>query len=524
MSNPFDKNQKKFSVITPIYKKTYNTLPKFFQALNEQDYSNFEVIVVFDGPNSSGKRKLNQMIKKYPNIKVKSKTQEWGGAPKARNTGAEMSTGDFLTFLDPDVYIYPDTLRFWASAFEKSPNKDVIWGLYEILAEGKNLQVGGLVPVDANDKPLYWAFRYSNYCSGAFPIRKEAFVGWGEDVKSLQDWDMWVRMLKKDNFEGKKFEFHRKSFFVTEAPRKGGLSDDSSKNWIDRVNYVKEKSQIPKSDTCVCSLGAQYHGVNIAKMLGYDYLPIPSQKPNQYKRIILLGFYSSALEEHLSIFNTDHKTKKIIHWIGTDIYQLGHSISVHTWKELVTLFKREKFVHLSEADFTQKELKDLNIKSKVVPIPPAKIYKLMPLPDKFTVGIYENPTQKMYSEELMEHIARSMPDIDFKFFGNPSNKGRHDNVEHLGWIDFDIWMKEFSCNLRITTHDGLSITALQFLTAGRSVVTNTPVKGAIVCESNRKDIVSAIRKAQKEGLNLKWSKYWRKTLDKTKYKNIMDKI
>lgn len=502
--NPFSKEEKKFSIIAPVYKNTWSTFDYFFKCLSESSYKEFEVIVSFDGENKRGKKELDKYIKKYPDMDIKSCTQEWGGACKARNAGAKIATGDYLTFLDPDVYLYTDTLRTWANAFDK--DTDVVWGFYDIQSGEEKYTIGSNVPVDAKDRPMYWAFRFSNFMSGANPMRKEAFVGWDESVKSLQDWDMWQRTLLKDNFEGKRFKFIRKSFFLTDAPRKDGVSSDSANNWIERVKYVREKNGIPISKVCVCSLGAPYHGVNTAKLLGYDYLPMPSFKPNNYEAVYLLGFYPNGVEGHIQALQG--AKKKIVHWIGTDIYQLGHTLSVATWRELLDYFKKEKITHLSEADFTQKELKELGIKSKVVPIPPSKLYKPMPLPKKFTVGIYENPTQNMYAEELMEHVARSMPDIDFKFFGNDSKKGKYNNVEHLGWVDMDEWIPKLSCNLRITKHDGLSLTVLQFLSAGRNVVTNTPVKGAIIVKPERSDIIKGIRMAQERLLDKKWSKYW----------------
>jgi glycosyltransferase involved in cell wall biosynthesis len=517
MSNPFSKEEKKFSIIAPVYKDAWRTFDVFFKCLAESNYKTFEIIISFDGKNKRGEAELLKYVQKYPDLEIKTCTQDWGGAPKARNAGAKLATGDYLTFLDPDVYLYTDTLRAWANAFDDKTN--VVWGLYDVMLDEKKYQIGSDVPVDAKDNPLYWAFRFSNFCSGAFPMKKEVFVGWDETVKSLQDWDMWQRMLLKDNFSGKGFKFIRKSFFLTEAPTKKGISSDSNSNWIERVKYVREKNGIPISDVCVCSLGAPYHGVNTAKLLGYDYLPMPSFKPNNYKTVYLLGFYVNGIEGHLQALAG--AKKKVVHWIGTDIYQLGHTLSVATWRELLEYFRKEKITHLAEADFTQKELKDLGIKSQIVPLPPSKLYEPMPLPEKFTVGIYENPTQDMYAEELMEHVARSMPDIDFKFFGNDQKKGKYNNVEHLGWVDMDEWMPKLSCNLRITIHDGLSLTVVQFLSAGRNVVTNTPVKGAIQVKPNREDIIKALRIAQKRLLEPKWSKYWINELSTSKFQKRM---
>jgi len=134
MSNPFDKEEKRFSIITPVYKDAWRTFDMFFKCLSESDYKAFEVIISFDGKNTRGENELAKYIKKYPDMDIKSCTQEWGGAPKARNAGAKIATGDYLTFLDPDVYLYTDTLRTWANAF--GPNTDVVWGFYDMMMGG----------------------------------------------------------------------------------------------------------------------------------------------------------------------------------------------------------------------------------------------------------------------------------------------------------------------------------------------------------------------------------------------------
>lgn len=526
--NPFSKEQRKFSVCTPCHGDNYQYFQNFLSALNEQDYKQFEVIVVFDGPNEKGVTELKKQMKRFPKVDVKWEVQEWGGAPKARNRAAELSTGDFLTFLDPDVYLYPHTLRTWANAFELNPDKDVVWGTYDILIDNeRRVPIGGNVPVDASGTPQYYAFRSSNYCSGANPVRKEAFVGWDETVKSLQDWEMWMRMLKQDDFQGKKFLYIPESFFVTEPPREGGISDDSSKNWIERVKYIREKNGLPIPDTCVCSLGAPFHGVNVARTLGVDFLPMPSFKPNEYKTIYLLGFYTAGdktTPTHMQVFS-GHEGKKIIHWIGTDVSQMHWNCSFQKLKQLRNWFKKEKIIHLTEAEHTHDEMKEIGINSKIVPIPPQKLYDPMPLPEKFTVAIYENSTQNMYFEKRMADVARAMPDIEFKFFGNNEKKGqKYANVEHLGWVDMDELIPQVSCNLRVTVHDGLPLTPLQFLTAGRHVVSNTKLKGAIETKSDRRSIIEAVREAQKTAIDPEISAYWKAELDADKFKKAIEEL
>ena len=523
MTNPFTKEQKLFSICTPVFKDAYKQLPHFLSTLNEQEYKEFEVIVVFDGKHTKGEKLLTKEMKKYPDMKVEYCVISHGGAPKARNTALDKSNGDYITFLDPDVYLYPGTLRRWANAFEENPKINRVWGMYDVMdAEGNIKFAIGAIPVMPDGKVYYEAFKYQNYCSGAFPIRKEVCPRWGEEIKSLQDWDLMIQMLKPD-FKGEDMMYVNDSFFATAYPHDKGISADSHRNWIDRSQYVRNKNDIPINDICVASHGAPWHGINIAKTLGADYLPMPSFKEHEYKTVYLLGFFTQedpnnsgiVTQAHMQTFERN-KGANIIHWIGSDIMQLRWNNSFEKLKALRNWFKKNNIVHLCEAEFTRKELSEIGIKAKVVPLPPQKLYDPMELPEEFSVAIYNNKSA-VYQQELMESVVRSMPDVHFYFFGNEETKGeKGDNFEHLGFVDMDEWLPKWSCNLRVTLHDGLPLTPLQFLTAGRNVVTNVPIKGSIQANT-RTEIVKGIREAQKTNLDGKIGKYWKKQLEFKKF-------
>jgi hypothetical protein len=245
--------------------------------------------------------------------------------------------------------------------------------------------------------------------------------------------------------------------------------------------------------------------------------------------VYLIGFYTKedlqaqsagvyVTKAHMQVFD-NFREKKVVHWIGTDILQLYKNASYEKLEVLRKWFKDNKIIHLSEANFTQRELRKLGIKSKVVPIPSTKFYEQTPLPEEFSVAVYmpfvqdnqgkasPDPT---YCPNITDAVIRSMPDVKFYFYGADQVKGqKKDNWEYLGYIDMESWMPRFSCNLRLTVHDGLPISCLEFLSAGRSVVTTVPLKGAIYTDLDRKNIVEAIRKAQR-GFNSKGMKYARK--------------
>ena len=524
MTNPFLKERKRFSIISPCYKEDWKHLEKNANTLAEQEYQEFEWIVVFDGSNKRGERMM-AVLKESHKFPISWYTIKHGGAPKARNFGASKATGDYFCFLNADNFLYPEALRMWSDAFE-DPTVNRVWGLYDVeTKDGRRFPVGQ-VPLYPDGSVWYKAFKYTNYCDSTFPIRRESFIKWN-DWKALQDWDWAIRQLKRDNFQGKDWRYLAHSFFVAEDAEPGGLSDYSHKHWWELTGQIREKNNIPRNDICVVSLGAAHHGFHIAEKLGADYLPMPSFKDHKYKMIYLIGFYTAedpanpiTTQTHMQVF-AGNKGKSVIHWIGTDILQMHWNNSFEKIKAIKQWMKDEKVINLTEIDYARKELLELGIKSKIIPIPSKKLNDPMPLPKKFSVAIYESSVSPMYNTEFMETIVRSMPDIKFYFFGDPSKKGQQgDNYEHLGYIDMDEWMPKFSMNLRISVHDGYPLLPLEFLTAGRNVALNVKIgNGSIYVKKDRKAVINAIRYAQKHPLNPKWSKIIKKQMDFKLYKN-----
>ena len=154
-----------------------------------------------------------------------------GNHCRAFNFGASHSSGDYLLFLDPEVYLYPGILRVYKDKFDENPDVDFIYGHYDIENFGR---IQGRT---FNKYELYCA----NYVSGGYPVRKEAFKGWDENILSLQDWDMWLSVVDA----GGKGLFIDMPCFTTAMSEKGGISHDSSTHWLERYNKVRVKHGHP---------------------------------------------------------------------------------------------------------------------------------------------------------------------------------------------------------------------------------------------------------------------------------------
>lgn len=95
------------SIIVPVY-NTKKYLEKCLDSLVQQDYHNLEIILVDDGSKDGCGSICDEYAEKDKRIKVIHKKNE--GVVKARIDAYNISSGDFITFVDSDDYIRLDTI------------------------------------------------------------------------------------------------------------------------------------------------------------------------------------------------------------------------------------------------------------------------------------------------------------------------------------------------------------------------------------------------------------------------------
>ena len=98
-------NKPLVSVIIPIY-KVEKYLDRCIKTILDQAYNNLEIILVDDGSPDNCPQICDEWAKKDNRIKVIHK--ENGGVSSARNMGLDASTGEYISFIDPDDIIHPD--------------------------------------------------------------------------------------------------------------------------------------------------------------------------------------------------------------------------------------------------------------------------------------------------------------------------------------------------------------------------------------------------------------------------------
>lgn len=107
----------KISIVIPVY-NCEDYIEKMIESILNQNYKNYELIIVNDGSTDTTKEK----IQKYKQANIKIINQKNGGVSSARNKALSFATGELICFFDADDYIDQGCFEEIIKYFEKNPN------------------------------------------------------------------------------------------------------------------------------------------------------------------------------------------------------------------------------------------------------------------------------------------------------------------------------------------------------------------------------------------------------------------
>lgn len=119
------------SIIVPIYNAD-DFLIRCLDSVENQTYSNLEIILINDGSTDNSLKICNRYALKDNRIVLIDKENE--GVSIARNIGIQNARGDYLAFLDADDWIAPNYIEQLMSPFENE-NVDISICGYRICQE-----------------------------------------------------------------------------------------------------------------------------------------------------------------------------------------------------------------------------------------------------------------------------------------------------------------------------------------------------------------------------------------------------
>lgn len=114
------------SAIIPFYNTPFDLLYKSVKSILNQDFKDYEVLLIDDGSSNIDQTKLHELVASDKRVLYFRKTN--GGAASARNFGLNMAKGEYITFVDSDDEIVP---FFFSQSygFARSNDADMVCGV-----------------------------------------------------------------------------------------------------------------------------------------------------------------------------------------------------------------------------------------------------------------------------------------------------------------------------------------------------------------------------------------------------------
>ena len=227
----------KVSVIIPAFNRS-RMLCEAIDSVLQQDYDNFELIVVDDGSTDGTPEALRSYQDGIIYIRQENK-----GVSVARNRGLEAASGDLIAFLDSDDLWLPGKLSCQVEFFNTHPDAMICqteetWIRNHVRVNPKNRhkKASGMIYKRSLELCLV--------SPSAVMIKKPLFeiVGnFDEDLPACEDYDLWLRISC------------RFPVFLIDEPliiKRGGHKDQLSKSpGLDKFRIHAIKKML----TVICS-------------------------------------------------------------------------------------------------------------------------------------------------------------------------------------------------------------------------------------------------------------------------------
>ena len=226
------------SIIIPYYKKIEYFKKTYLSVLN-QNFKNFEIIIIYDDENLNDLTKLKKIIKKKKNVKIIINKKNLG-AGQSRNKGIAVAKGDFLAFIDSDD-VWKKNKLTQQIKFMKKNNYFLTHTSYNIINNKNNILSKRRAATKLNYKNLLEScdIGLSTVMINKKKIKKIKF-GY---TKTKEDYSLWLKLTKNIPFYG----LNQNLTYWTKS--NNSLSNSTFQKLIDafRIYYFQEKFSIMSS-------------------------------------------------------------------------------------------------------------------------------------------------------------------------------------------------------------------------------------------------------------------------------------
>lgn len=217
------------TIFTPTYNRAH-TLPRLFESLKRQSFTDFEWLVIDDGSADTTAELFARWKEEELKFPIRYIKVENGGKNRAINRGIHLASGRFFMILDSDDLLTDDAVEFIRAASVQISDNDSFVGFSGKRGDldGKPLGVGekeyaedGFIDCSNLERPKYGLERDMAEVFVTEKLRKYEFKVWAGE-KFTPEEVVWNRMA----IDGYKLRWYNKVIYLCEY-QQGGLSDST---------------------------------------------------------------------------------------------------------------------------------------------------------------------------------------------------------------------------------------------------------------------------------------------------------
>lgn len=178
-----------------------NLLVRSLESLENQTYKNFKSLIVLDDCWSETKETISKFVDTL-NLKIVEK-KERSGLSFAKNLGLSFIDTEYVCFLDADDLYCEEKLERQVKYMTENKSVDFLgtqtWVIYNNNEEKKDESCFNIGQYETHEEILNRITDENVLTHGSMMIRKKCIdeLGGYQNVKGMEDWDLWKRAFEK---------------------------------------------------------------------------------------------------------------------------------------------------------------------------------------------------------------------------------------------------------------------------------------------------------------------------------------
>lgn len=238
----------KISVCVPTYNRQQYLLDALKSAV-EQDYDDYEIIVVDDGSDSGN---ASEIIKSLHSEKIKYYYKVHEGISATRNYAIDKTNGRYIIWLADDDLLQPGALKIYADEIDNNPDVDLFYCKVNVINKNKET-INHISPRDwygKKDELLSALVVGTPFPDVGCAIKKTLYKqlgGYNTAFKRAEDYELWSRLVTAEKYEVKLINSELYKYRIHGENITGFINEKTDYSYESEIlNTIINKVPLPK--------------------------------------------------------------------------------------------------------------------------------------------------------------------------------------------------------------------------------------------------------------------------------------